>query len=165
MRSLLLPLLSLSLIGFAIAGPHLSPYILHEKRRHVPPGWSHSHRVSQLGVLPLRLGLTQSNIDSIEDYLLDVSAPDSPNYGKHWSPAKVAETFAPSRDTIDTVRNWLIDNGIARERLRLTPSRGWIEVNVTIEEAERLLLAEYNVYKHESGAEHVGASIFLVHLA
>jgi tripeptidyl-peptidase-1 len=37
------------------------------------------------------------------------------------------------------------------KRLLIIP----LEVNATVEEAERLLKSEYHVYEHESGKEHV----------
>jgi tripeptidyl-peptidase I len=156
MRSLTLPLFSLGFLCLgAIAEPLLSPWVLHEKRNHVPAGWSHSHRLDGTAVLPLRFGLTQSNIQTIDEYIHDVADPDSPNYGKHWTAAEVAEKFAPSSDTIQTVRNWLLESGIPIERIRLTITKTWIELNATVEEAENLLKAEYHVYQHDSGKKHV----------
>ena len=89
---------------------------------------------------------------------MDVSHPESPNYGKHWPAEKIAETFAPSKDTIDAVRGWLHSAGFAAERLKLSASRGWIEINATVTEVERLLDADYHVYGHASGSEHIGMS-------
>ncbi|OBZ72773.1 Tripeptidyl-peptidase SED1, partial [Grifola frondosa] len=107
-------------------------------------------------ILPLRIGLTQSNLESIEDYLLDVSHPESPNYGSHWSPAKVAAMFRPSRESIDSVQEWLANGGIDPTRISLSTSGGWLRANVTVEEAERLLETEYYVYEHEAdGTEHI----------
>jgi tripeptidyl-peptidase I len=151
-----------SLFCFASAFPFPSTYSLHEKRSHIPHGWSRSHKFHPSSVLPLRFALSQSNIDDIGQYLNDVSHPQSPNYGNHWTPGKIASTFAPAPETINAIRNWLLENGFTGDRIRLTKAKGWIEVNATVEEAENLLLTQYHVYKHESGQEHVGA--FLLHL-
>ena len=88
---------------------------------------------------------------------MDVSHPESPNYGKHWSADKIAETFAPAKTSIDAVRSWLHSAGFAAERVRLSASKGWIEVNATVNEVERLLDADYHVYSHETGTEHIGS--------
>ena len=89
---------------------------------------------------------------------MDVSHPDSPNYGKHWSANKVAATFSPTKDTVDAVRGWLHSTGLTPDRLRLTPGNGWIEVNATVNEVERLLEADYHVYYNQAtGAEHIGS--------
>ena len=158
MRSFLPSLFTSSLFAFALAGPHISPYTLHEKRSHVPSGWTRSHRHQPDAHIPLRFGLTQSNIDDIENLLDSVSNPDSPNYGKHWSPAQIATHFAPSETSVETVREWLIGHGITVERIRLSGGRNWIELNATVAEAELLFLTEYHIFTHETGVKHLGAS-------
>ncbi|KAF9068621.1 peptidase S8/S53 domain-containing protein [Rhodocollybia butyracea] len=143
-------------LGQIFASPYtLAPFVLHEKRTHTPKGWSHERKHLASAVLPLRFGLKQANIDKLEDYLYDISDPSSPNFGKHWTPMKVANTFAPSTESVAAVHEWLSDNGIAKERLRVTPGKNWIQLDATVEEAERLLLADYHVYRHESGQEHI----------
>ena len=59
--------------------------------------------------------------------------------GQHWTAEQVANAFAPSRQTVKGVVNWLIDSGIDISRLRHTPGRHWIEFNASIAEAENLL--------------------------
>lgn len=43
--------------------------------------------------IPLSIGLAQSNLAHADQFLMDVSHPDSPNYGKHWTPKKVDNSF------------------------------------------------------------------------
>ena len=136
-----------------------SPYVLHEKRSYVPSGWSLLGRQNAFHIIPLRFGLKQSNMDKIEEFLNDVSHPDSPNYGKHWSPGQVAKVFSPTQEAFDTVQAWLVNGGIDIKRLRGSRMGAWIRVNTTIEEAERLLQTEYNIYIHDSGEKHVGMFI------
>jgi tripeptidyl-peptidase-1 len=158
MRSFLLPFLPviLGLAASAIADPTISPWKLHEKRSHIPAGWSRARKHDPSASIPLRFALAQSNIHDIEALLYDVSHPDSPNYGKHWSPAQIANKFAPSTESIDTVRAWLIESGVEPHRVKLSPTKGWLEVTSTVEEAENLLNAEYHVYDHETGTRHIG---------
>jgi tripeptidyl-peptidase-1 len=104
----------------------------------------------------LRFALTQPNIQDIEAHLYDVSHPDSPNYGNHWSPAQIAAKFAPTTETIETVRAWLIESGIESHRVKLSHTKGWLEVASTVQEAEYLLNAEYHIYNHDTGTKHVG---------
>lgn len=161
MRSFTLPFLSLCFLCLgAVAGPILSPWVVHEKRYHVPSGWAQSHKLDPTVILPLRFGLAQPNIQTIGEYLNDIAHPDSPNYGNHWSAAQVAVKFAPSAETIETVTNWLLDSGFTIERIRLTNTKGWIELNATVQETEDLLNTEYHVYKHSSGKEHVSCKSY-----
>lgn len=160
---LLLSSVCTSALGSPNPSPIHTPLISHEKRSHTPFGWSLLRRHDASATMPLRFGLKQSNTDKIDEYLYDVSHPSSANYGKHWTAAEIAATFAPDDNTIDTVRSWLVESGIALEKIRLTASKGWIEADVTVGEAENLLNAEYNVYAHETGKEHIGIS-YVTHL-
>ncbi|EMD37169.1 hypothetical protein CERSUDRAFT_115082 [Gelatoporia subvermispora B] len=159
--------LSLALAWLSLLA-HSSPLsargIPHETRRSVPHGWQPIRRAEPSTVVPLRIGLAQSNLHLLESFLHDVSHPESPKYGKHWSAAEVAETFRPSAESVDTVRAWLADNGIVGHRVSLSNSGGWMIADVTIEEAEGLLGTDYYVYQNaEDGKEHV-ACVSAYHL-
>jgi len=156
MRAFTIPLLFSSLLGLgllALAEPTLSPYTLHERRSSAPVGWARHRKHNASKTIPLRFALSQSNLDAIDDILFDISHPESPNYGNHWTSDQVAEKFAPSKESVETVRSWLLSSGFSHDRIRLSSSGGWIEVDSTIAEAEELLRADYHVYKHESGHE------------
>ncbi|KAJ7776843.1 subtilisin-like protein [Mycena maculata] len=163
MLAFLLTLVASASISVAIPSIHPS-HVVHEKRAVEPhvSGWIQDRRLELQKLIPMRVGLRQRNLDQIDDILLAVSHPDSPTYGQHWSPAEVVEMFAPSHETIAAVKNWLVDSGLAADRLRLSASRGWIAVNVTVEEAENLLQTEYHVYTHPSGAEQYGCHNYSV---
>lgn len=45
------------------------------------------------------------------------SHPDSPNYANHWTQDEVIEHFAPSTETVDAIRQWLNEFGIASHRI------------------------------------------------
>lgn len=139
-----------------VASVTISPHVRHEHRRSIPDGWNLVRRAPPTTVLPLKVGLVQPNLDQLEKHLLDVSHPDSPNYGQHWSPAKIAQTFRPSKDSVDTVLQWLTWEGIDASRINLSKTGGWVEANVSVTEAEALLKTQYSVYEHAAtGAEHL----------
>jgi tripeptidyl-peptidase-1 len=123
-----------------------------------PAGWSLHRRADPDALIPLKFSLAQSNLDKLETFLLDIADPRSPNYGQHWSPARVKETFRPSQETIETVRGWLTqDAGIHADKIQLAPSGDILQLDVTIAEAESLLRAEYYVYSDdEDGSVRVG---------
>ena len=132
-------------------------HILHEKRAAEPVDWVLARRAEPSRILPLRIGLTQSNVDKLEEMLMDVSHPESPNYGKHKTPEEIIEIFAPSNSTIEAVLSWLEDSGFSGDRLALTINKGWIEVkDATVAEVEDLLNTEYHIYEHESGVQQIG---------
>lgn len=145
-----------------VAEPLLSRSVVHERRNALPPGWSTAGAAPADATMRLRLGLAQRNMHKLDEYLLDVSHPESPNYGKHWTTAQVADTFAPAPESIDTVRTWLASVGVAPQRVRLAPGKVWLELNATVAEAEKLLATDYKVYAHESGAHKLGESCSLM---
>ncbi|KAH7904096.1 Pro-kumamolisin, activation domain-containing protein [Hygrophoropsis aurantiaca] len=134
-----------------------SPWILHEEHPNIPSGWTRARKLPSTSPIRLRIALANSvSMDEMSSYLNDVSHPDSPNYGKHWTPEQVAAKFAAKNDNITAVRNWLVDSGIAPDRVKLSPSKGWLHVlNSTAGEAEELLHTEYHVYLHDTGVEHI----------
>lgn len=145
-------------IGSLVAGApsRRANYVVHERRAVGPVGLVKTHRVDPHKDLTIRIGLKQQNLHQLEDELMSVAHPDSQNFGKHWSPKRVAEHFAPSKATVSTVKSWLIDAGFHPDRLQLSRYNGWISIKVQVSEAESLLNAEYFVYKHASGREKFG---------
>ncbi|KAG5716819.1 Aorsin, partial [Termitomyces sp. T112] len=159
----LLALASFLAVCLAAPSPRASHHVVHETRAADPIDWQIARRLEHDKVLPMRFGLRQENLHRIEEMLLAVSHPQSPTYGQHWTPSTVVETFAPSDDTIAAVANWLTDAGITRERLRLSVSKGWIDLNATVGEMEDLLKTEYHVYSHEeTGDEQIGCVSYSV---
>jgi tripeptidyl-peptidase-1 len=90
MKLLLLAVAS-SFAAYAAAAPAASPYVVHEKRATQSNKWSRRRdiKLNRDAVIPMSFGLTQQNIENGYDFLMDVSHPDSKNYGKHWSLEKV----------------------------------------------------------------------------
>ena len=148
-----------ALLGVALAAPSpRSPHVLHEKRAIELLDWVPVGRLDSNKVLPMRFGLAQQNLHRVEELLMEVSHPESPSYGKHYTAAEIVDTFAPSDETITAVTNWLVDSGFAPNRLRLSANKGWISLDATTSEMEDLLKAEYHVYNHVNGDQQFGKS-------
>lgn len=79
----------------------------------------------------MRIGLTQANLDNAHEHLLDISHPDSPNYGKHWSSEDIINHFSPSEATVEAVKGWLYDSGISSERVTHSANKGWLAFEAT----------------------------------
>src|SRR5712671_1203348 len=140
------------------APSHRSNYVVHERRAAEPVEWVKARRLEAHKFLPLRVGLVQQNMHQLEEMLMSVAHPDSPTYGQHWSPERVAEYSAPSGATVSMVKSWFIEAGFHPARIRVSPSKGWIEVNATVFEVESLLDTEYHVYMHPSGHQQISSS-------
>jgi len=122
-------------------------HVVHEERELVPGRWIKRDRVRSSAVLPVRIGLTQANLDQAHEFLMDVSHPTSPNYGKHWTSEEVIEAFRPTDETVEAVRSWLVDSGIPSGAITHSDNKGWLAFNVPAEKVEALLHTEYHEYE------------------
>lgn len=77
------------------------------------------------------------------------SHPSSDNYGRHWTSEDVIKTFQPSKKTVDSVLDWLVDlGGISRGRITHSDNKGWLAFDATAWEVEKLLHTEFNELEH-----------------
>ena len=129
-------------LGHGIALP--TTHVLHEARDGHSQRWTNVGRAPSNSVLPMRIGLVQSNLHKTHEYLNDVSHPSSPNYGKHWTSQQVIEAFAPAKKTIKTVGQWLENAGI---KPTLSENKAWFAFDITAEKAESLLHTQYFEYE------------------
>lgn len=133
------------LAATALASPTL---VLHEKRGSSPGGWVRKSAAHSDAIIPLRIALGSRNEEAAHDRLMDISDPSSPNFGKHWTAQQVSEFFAPSTETLDAVQSWLSSSGIPPSRQNVSPSRAFIKVSATVNEAESLLGTKYYVWEN-----------------
>lgn len=158
-----IPTLSLvvSIVTVALAAPASIKHVLHEKRTHLPSGWDYHSSVDKSTVLPVRIGLSQSNMDRAHEMLMSVSDPESENYGNHWSSDQVAKFFAPSSETIEAVKEWLTSAGVHPDNIKHSAG-GWLDFSATVGEVEDLLNTEYSKYMHETGKPHIACEEYSV---
>ncbi|KAM3086466.1 hypothetical protein ACMFMF_000415 [Clarireedia jacksonii] len=152
------------LLSGALAAPAPQKrHVVHERRDGLPRNWRRENQLAREQHLPMRIALKQSNLHNAEAFLMDISHPSSPNFGNHWSAKKVAETFAPSTESVNAVIQWLGEAGITSERAKQSQGLNWIQANVTVAEAESLLNTKYYAYTHsESGQTHVACEDYSV---
>lgn len=78
-----LPVIALlSTVSLTMATIH----VVHEKRDGEPTAWIRHERADTNAILPLRIGLKQSNLEHMHKFVDDISNPKSANFGKqHWT--------------------------------------------------------------------------------
>lgn len=86
----------------------------------------------------IQIAMSQDNVDLAIASLLKISDPTSKEYGQHWSAQKVATAFAPSKQGLKTVTDWLSNEGILPARLSPSHARGHFLIRSTLGEAERI---------------------------
>lgn len=94
----------------------------------------------------LRIHLRNRNIAAFQQKVLEVSTPDHPAYGRHLSRLEVNDLLAPSKDSFDSVLEWLESQGVSNKS---AVENDWIIVDGTIGDAERLLQTQYQVFENE----------------
>lgn len=88
-------------------------HILHERQMdHWKHTWQKKGKVKSSVLLPMRIGLRQNNLEEGHELLMERADPNSPKYGKHMTAREVIDLFAPSRDSVEKVRDWLVDEGV-----------------------------------------------------
>ncbi|KAF4237496.1 hypothetical protein CNMCM8980_006955 [Aspergillus fumigatiaffinis] len=139
-----------------LASPTPNDYVVHERRAVLPRSWTEEERLDKASVLPMRIGLTQSNLDRGHDLLMEVSDPRSSRYGQHLSVEEVHDLFAPSQETVDNVRAWLESEGISASRISQSFNKQFLQFDASAAEVERLLNTEYYLYQHAgTGRSHI----------
>jgi tripeptidyl-peptidase-1 len=124
-----------------IATPLINNHVQHEKRVvNSDNPWRVNQRVPGNAIIPLRIGLVQSNLDQGSAHLESISHPGSPRYGQHLSMDEVHSLFAPAESTVEAVRSWLLDSGIGikSEDIVHSDNRGWLALDVTASSVEHL---------------------------
>ena len=151
----------LSLIT-AVLGVPPTKFVIHEKREKPPHGWEKHQALAGRHVLSIGVALRQENLDKAEQFLKDVSYPQSTKYGQHWSAKEIADTFAPTPDATQAVTGWLHSYGISSERISRSQSLGWLYFNATVDEVERLLKTKFHVYRHSRGKRRIACTEYHV---
>lgn len=123
-------------------------HVVHEQRDLTSASsiWTKLARVSPDSILPVRIGLSQSNLDIAHGHLLQLSDPSSSKYGKHWTSDQVLDFFQPSNDTVNNVTKWLSENGI--KYVTHSDNKAWLAFDAPASLVKALLYTEY--YKYEN---------------
>ncbi|EGP87472.1 unnamed protein product [Zymoseptoria tritici ST99CH_1A5] len=154
-----------ALASAVVAAPvnNFQRHVLHE-RREVSHNWVKRDRVHSDVKLPMRIGLVQSNLDNGHDLLMQVSDPDSKSYGKFYSAEEVHDLFAPVKDSVDAVKQWLTSAGIEAKRISQSVNKQWMQLDLSASEAEQLLQTKYHFYDHPAtGKTTIGCDEYHVH--
>ncbi|KAI0506816.1 subtilisin-like protein [Xylaria bambusicola] len=171
LSNLLLTALTAGLALEAVASPVTTPrrreipstHILHERHAtHWGNMWTKRTKVPAKAVLPMRIGLKQSNLEAGHQRLMEISNPESADYGKHMSAEEVITFFAPNENSVDAVQDWLQSEGISPDRITLSANKQWVQFDATADEVENLLFADFYVWEHSDGSTDLSTDSYHV---
>ncbi|KAG7285932.1 hypothetical protein NEMBOFW57_008228 [Staphylotrichum longicolle] len=148
--------LRLSLLSFlALTGAMQSPSTASYRRSGatVSTEWQRGERVSDDTPLQVQIALAQSNIAEAGSALIAISDPDSPHYGRHWTPSKVARALAPAAEDVASVRRWLNGSGISSGRVGRSHAGDQLRFESTVGELGRILNTTYYQYTDVNGQD------------
>ncbi|KAI0967950.1 peptidase S8/S53 domain-containing protein [Xylaria arbuscula] len=142
--------------------PHT--HIRHEKRTAGQgSAWAKVERAKNGVVLPVRIGLRQHNLMDGHSLLMDISNPKSENYGKHLSAQEVVDFFAPLEESVEAVKDWLVEAGIQAHTISQSANKQWVQFDAPVDQVEDLLMTNYHVWEHKAtGAKDIGSDEYHV---
>ena len=149
--------MKLSAAAIALAAAVSASEVVHEARDFELPSWTRGSRIESSAIVPVRIGLKQTNLDAGPDRLMAISSPESEHFGKHMTAEEVHELFAPSKHSVEAVRAWLVESGVADRLIAHTENKGWLALDIPAKDAERLFGTELYEYQHaQSGTVRIG---------
>jgi tripeptidyl-peptidase I len=148
------------------AAPTTSSHVLHEQRRSPDRQWKRSTRVAGSAVLPMRIGLTQRNLDKGPGLLMELSHPSSPKYGQYLSASEVHDLFAPAQEGVSFVKEWLTSFGIESSRIVQSDNKGWLAFDALASEVEAMFDTEFYEYSlGDTGKLRIGCDEYVLKLS
>lgn len=130
------------------------PYVVREQRSQALSSWKQTKRAVTTELLPMRFALKQSNLHELDSRLMDVAHPDSSNYGRHYTARDIKKAFAPTDATENSVLTWLHGSGYSGAAV--SPGGNWVDLTLTVSQAEELLQTTYFQYEHDDGTKQTG---------
>eukprot|EP01132_Coremiostelium_polycephalum_P003185 gene3185-3989_t len=106
--------------------------------------WTKFHRADSNEIINFRVALKQKNLDILEHTLLDVSDPNSKNYGKHWSVEEIQDLVAPEFKISNGVVKFLEQNGC----FNVENHRDMIKASAKSSDVERIFNVQMHYYQH-----------------
>jgi hypothetical protein len=68
---------------------------------------------------------------------------------------KCCGNVAPSQETMNAVKAWLLSSSIELSRVKMPKSMNQLTYNATAHKAETLLKTEYHLYEHDAGHKYI----------
>ena len=142
-------------VATVVSSSNLPSFVLKESVGE-PLDWVKLGPAPDSHMLNLKIGLKQRSKNELENLLLNVSTPSSPDYGKYLSKEKVDNLLQPTEEADQSVKRWLSNNDIKENVWKRSSSGDWISTSLTVAKARSLLgHTQFHVYQHRSTGEKV----------
>lgn len=102
---------------------------------------------SHLKFIELNIAVKQTNLDILEETLLNVSTPRHEDYGKHLTTKEVHDLIKPDPSSLDAIIRFFPNFEIEHT----TPNSDFLKIKMSLEQAGALLNGTYHEFQHKSG--------------
>jgi len=113
-----------------------------------PCDWNTKGYVHPSTVINFTIALKEQNAELIHKIALDVSDPDSSNYGQYLTTQEIIEITAPKDSHVEAVVTFLKSHDIA-----FTRTMHQLEVSVNVVDAERLFRTVFYTVSHKASQQ------------
>ncbi|KAF8903511.1 peptidase S8/S53 domain-containing protein [Gymnopilus junonius] len=121
-----------------------------------PRGWQMKGPAPSNHIFELRIGLKQDGMDKLIENLMEISDPHMQGtYAQHLTKEETDAFLAPHADSTAVVEEWLFFHGIDTSSAQRSDAGDWIKLQVSVDQAERMLGTKYDVYQHGPSGEQV----------
>lgn len=93
--------------------------------------------------------IKQTGLERLEQMLMDVSSPRSPNYGNYMTFKEIAEVVYAREESVAAVLQMLKSAGVDEGAVSFTPAKEYATVKIPVSAVEELFKAEMKIFERE----------------
>lgn len=138
----------MQLLSFLAAATAVSARVF-DRVPSVPQGWTKVAPALATDKLSLKIALKQQHAVALEQAVLAISTPGSPDYGKHMTREELRSYVAPGARAVDAVTRWLASHGVAPAVV----DNDWLTISTDVATADALLDTQFAWYEYEHGTD------------
>ncbi|KAJ6592907.1 family S53 protease-like protein [Mycena capillaripes] len=127
--------------------------VVHESRVAAPDGFVSHGAAPANDMLTLRVALASNNIAGLEEKLMSLSTPGSPEFRQWLSMDQVKAFVQPSTETVATFAGFASSNGL--KPTVISPNGDWVSITLPVSQANELFAAKFEVFSHPSLTEKI----------
>ncbi|KAE9384500.1 subtilisin-like protein [Gymnopus androsaceus JB14] len=126
---------------------------VHESRTSVPAGFVSQGVAPANDMLTLRVALTSNNIAGLEEKLMSLSTPGSPEFRQWLSLEEVKSFVQPSSETVSAFSSFASANGL--EPTVISPNGDWVSITLPVSQANQLFDTQFEVFTHSDMSDTI----------
>ncbi|KAJ7508940.1 family S53 protease-like protein [Mycena galericulata] len=120
--------------------------VVHESRPAAPSGFVSQGPAPATDMVTLRVALTSNNVAGLEDKLMSLSTPGSPEFRQWLSMEQVKAFVQPSSDTVAAFNSFASTNGL--KPTVISPNGDWVSITLPVSQANDLFAAQFETFTH-----------------